>query len=114
MDFAPAHRGLWLESSAVAANSTCRWSHFAYAISWRTSSSVCASLISGRHRFDDIWVDYEPARGIQDQNGSPLLREHVQCKWHVAPNTYGYAELVDVTSVNETTALTTLEFPVRN
>src|SRR6266550_2760755 len=35
---------------AVAANSTCRWSHFAYAISWRTSSSVCASLISDRHR----------------------------------------------------------------
>ena len=27
----------------------CRWSHCAYAISWRTSSSVCASLISDRH-----------------------------------------------------------------
>src|SRR6267143_3622859 len=38
------------QGRAVAANSTCRWSHFAYAISWRTSSSVCASLISDRHR----------------------------------------------------------------
>src|SRR6266404_9955007 len=66
MDFAPTHRGLWLESRtaisergshapfsqqgrAVAANSTFRWSHFAYASSRRTSSSVCASLISDRH-----------------------------------------------------------------
>src|SRR5258708_38467086 len=36
------------QGRAVAAHSTCRWSHFAYAISWRTSSSVCASLISDR------------------------------------------------------------------
>jgi hypothetical protein len=34
---------------AVAANRTFRWSYFAYAISWRTSSSICASLISDRH-----------------------------------------------------------------
>src|SRR6266404_3077933 len=39
------------QGRAVAANSTFRWSHFAYAISWRTSSSVCASLISDRHVF---------------------------------------------------------------
>src|SRR5216683_6041611 len=38
------------QGRAVAANSTFRWSHFAYAISWRTSSSVCASLIPDRHR----------------------------------------------------------------
>ena len=31
------------------ANRTSRWSHFAYAISWRTPSSVCACLISDRH-----------------------------------------------------------------
>jgi hypothetical protein len=37
------------QGRAVAANSTCRWSHFAYAISRRTSSTVCASLISDRH-----------------------------------------------------------------
>ena len=38
------------QGRAVAANSTCRWSHFAYAISRRTSSSVRASLNSDRHR----------------------------------------------------------------
>jgi Integrase core domain len=38
------------QGRAVAANGTCRWSHFDQAISWRTSSSVRASLISDRHR----------------------------------------------------------------
>jgi hypothetical protein len=38
------------QGRAVAANSPFRWSHFAYAISWRTSLSVCASLISDGHR----------------------------------------------------------------
>src|SRR5438876_5360651 len=33
---------------AVAANSTCRWSHFAYAISRRTPTSACTCLISDR------------------------------------------------------------------
>jgi hypothetical protein len=46
----PLWRLLSQQGRAVAANSTFRWSHFAYAISWRTSSSVCASLISDRHR----------------------------------------------------------------
>src|SRR5258708_12036468 len=37
------------QGRAVAAYSTFRWSHFAYAISWRTSSSECANFISDRH-----------------------------------------------------------------
>jgi hypothetical protein len=37
------------QGRADPANSTCRWSHCAYAISWRTPSSVCACLISDRH-----------------------------------------------------------------
>jgi hypothetical protein len=40
------------QGRAVAANSTFRWSHFAYAISWRTSSSVmprvCGSIARSR------------------------------------------------------------------
>ena len=64
------------------------------------SPVVRVGFEGGPKGFDDIWVDYEPARGIQDQNGSPLLREHIQCKWHVAPNTYGYAELVDPEFIN--------------
>jgi len=54
----------------------------------------------GPKGFDDIWVDYELARGIQDQYGTPLLRENIQCKWHVAPNTFGYAELIDPEFIN--------------
>ena len=45
-----SHTPFTQQGRAVAANRTFRWSHFAYAISWRTSSSVCASLISDRHR----------------------------------------------------------------
>ena len=45
-----SHAPFGQQGRAVAANSTCRWSHFAQAISWRTSSSVCACLISDRHR----------------------------------------------------------------
>ena len=37
------------QGRAVAANNTCRWSHFAHAISWRTPSSVCTCLISDKH-----------------------------------------------------------------
>src|SRR4029077_2176532 len=44
-----SHAPFGQQGRAIAANSTCRWSHFAYAISRRTSSSVRASLNSDRH-----------------------------------------------------------------
>lgn len=49
----------------------------------------------GPRSFDDIWVEYEPGRGQLDQNGNPLRREHIQCKWHVSPGTFGFADLAD-------------------
>lgn len=55
---------------------------------------------SGPKGFDDIWVDYELSRGIQDQAGNSLHREHIQCKWHVTPDTFGYAELIDPEFIN--------------
>lgn len=54
----------------------------------------------GPKSFDDIWVEYDPARCLQDQEGRPLLREHIQCKWHVTPDTYGYAHLLDPEFIN--------------
>ena len=54
----------------------------------------------GPKSFDDIWVEYEPGRQPQAHDGSPLRREHLQCKWHVAPSTYGYADLVDPAFIN--------------
>lgn len=40
----------------------------------------------GPSGFDDIWVEYSPGRGPQDVSGRPLVREHIQCKWHVSPS----------------------------
>lgn len=55
---------------------------------------------TGPKSFDDIWVDYAAGHGQLDQYGRPLGREHIQCKWHVAPGSYGYAALVDPEFVN--------------
>ena len=54
----------------------------------------------GPKSFDDIWVEYEVGREPCAHNGVPLRREHLQCKWHVAPGTYGYADLVDPQFIN--------------
>jgi hypothetical protein len=54
----------------------------------------------GPKSFDDIWVEYDPVRAPPDQNGNPLRREHIQCKWHVTPDNYGYAHLIDPEFVN--------------
>jgi len=55
---------------------------------------------TGPKSFDDIWVEYDPARGAADQYGDPLRREHMQCKWHVTPDSYGYAHLIDPEFIN--------------
>jgi len=55
---------------------------------------------TGPKSFDDIWVEYDPARSPLDHMGEPLRREHIQCKWHVTPDSYGYAHLVDPAFVN--------------
>jgi hypothetical protein len=49
---------------------------------------------SGPRAFDDLWVEYAPGRGPKDAHGRPVLREHIQCKWHVDSGTYGYADLI--------------------
>jgi hypothetical protein len=56
---------------------------------------------SGPSGFDDMWVEYDPPR--MDQYGQPLCREHIQCKWHVSPNSYGYKNLIDPAFLNATT-----------
>lgn len=55
---------------------------------------------TGPKSFDDIWVDYAAGHGQLDQYGRPLGREHIQCKWHVTPGSYGYAALVDPEFIN--------------
>lgn len=57
---------------------------------------------SGPKGFDDVWVEYISGRGPNDQEGQPILREHIQCKWHVSINDYGYADLVNPDWINAT------------
>lgn len=64
------------------------------------SPIVCVGFESGPKSFDDIWVEYDPARSAADQYGDPLCREHIQCKWHGIPGSYGYANLVDPEFIN--------------
>ena len=55
---------------------------------------------SGPKSFDDGWIEYEPSRGPLDAVGEPLRRQHLQCKWHVSPGSYGYADLVEPEFIN--------------
>jgi hypothetical protein len=64
------------------------------------SPLVRVGFESGPKGFDDIWVEYAPARGLIDQFGKPLVREHIQCKWHVAPNSYGHRDLIEPEFIN--------------
>ena len=64
------------------------------------SPIVKVGFETGPKSFDDIWVEYDPARSPPDQTGRPLLREHIQCKWHVTPDNYGYAHLIDPEFIN--------------
>lgn len=54
----------------------------------------------GPKAFDDIWVEYEPGRGPRDHYGCTIRREHIQCKWHSMPDSYGYAQLIDPEFIN--------------
>src|SRR5258708_3973240 len=62
-------------------------------------SPVCrVGFENGPGGFDDIWAEYDPP--LYDQEGEPLRREHIQCKWHVTPNVYGYRSLTDPEFIN--------------
>lgn len=64
------------------------------------SPIVRVGFETGPKGFDDIWVEYDPERSASDQYGDPLLREHVQCKWHVTAGNYGYSHLIDPEFIN--------------
>ena len=55
---------------------------------------------SGPKGFDDVWVAYAADRAPDDHEGRPILREHIQCKWHVSINDFGYADLIDPEWIN--------------
>lgn len=55
---------------------------------------------SGPKGFDDVWVAYASDRAPNDHEGRPILREHIQCKWHVSVNDFGHADLVEPEWIN--------------
>src|SRR5262249_27271489 len=64
------------------------------------SPIVRVGFESGPKGYDDIWAEYDQRRGLNDQEGRPLYREHIQCKWHVSPGSYGHADLIDPQFIN--------------
>ena len=64
------------------------------------SPIVRVGFETGPKGFDDIWIEYRRDYGVLDQEGRPLLREHLQCKWHVSPDSYGHAEVIDPSFIN--------------
>lgn len=66
-------------------------------------SVIRVGFESGPKGFDDVWVEYDPARAPLDQYGRPLHIERLQCKWHATHGTYGYSDLVNPEYINATT-----------
>ncbi len=58
---------------------------------------------SGLKGFDDIWVEYDPARAPQDHFGNSLRFERMQCKWHAAPGSFTHVDLTRPDYINATT-----------
>jgi len=58
---------------------------------------------SGLKGFDDIWVEYDPARAPQDHRGNTLLVERLQCKWHATPGSFTHEDLTRPEYINATT-----------
>ena len=58
---------------------------------------------SGPKSFDDITIEYDPARPARDQEGKPIYRRHLQCKWHRKAGVFGHADLIDPGFINADT-----------
>ncbi|MBS3651948.1 SAVED domain-containing protein [Pseudaminobacter sp. 19-2017] len=50
---------------------------------------------TGPKAFDDVVIDYDPKGAPQDHTGRPVLRDHLQCKWHVRPGDFGYEDFAN-------------------
>lgn len=58
---------------------------------------------AGPRGFDDIWVEYDPARAPKNQFGDAILIERMQCKWHAAGGYYTYQDLTRPEFINAQT-----------
>lgn len=49
----------------------------------------------GPRAFDDVLVEYAGQGAPQDHRGKPVLREHLQCKWHVRTGEFGFRDFIE-------------------
>jgi hypothetical protein len=75
------------------------WLHAALLLE-PSSAVVRVGYETGPKAFDDVFVEYDPARAPQDHHGQSVLRDHLQCKWHVKPGEFGYSDLTDPAFTN--------------
>lgn len=55
---------------------------------------------TGPKSFDDILVEYDLKTAPQDHEGRPILRRHIQSKWHTTAGVFGHADLIDPAFIN--------------
>lgn len=54
----------------------------------------------GPKSFDDIWIEYDPAKAPSDHEGHQIIRRHIQCKWHTSAGAFGHNDLIDPGFIN--------------
>lgn len=64
------------------------------------SGVTAVAYDTGPKSFDDILVAYDPGAAPLDHLGNPILREHIQCKWHTKSGAFGYRDLIDPAFIN--------------
>lgn len=66
----------------------------------RRSPVIKVAYETGPKGFDDIWVEYAPQGAPLDHEGHPIVRRHIQCKWHTTAGVFGHADLVNPEFIN--------------
>ena len=64
------------------------------------SNVIKVAYETGPKSFDDILVEYDPKAAPQDHEGKPILRRHIQCKWHTTAGVFGHADLIEPAFIN--------------
>ena len=64
------------------------------------SSVIKVAFEIGPKGFDDIWIEYDASKAQKDHEGLPVIRRHIQCKWHTTEGVFGYKNLINPAFIN--------------